>query len=109
MSPWVESHLRGHPQLLAAAVAGRDRLLDRRPHGLLVVIKQRLERVQRSEMKLSRQCTFPIIFQGRLIMTSHRVDVPDARPDSSAHGVDAGLVVEGGCAQAHRGNLASLE
>ena len=44
-----ESHLGGHPQLLAAAVAGRDRLLDRRPHGLLVVVEQSLERVQRSK------------------------------------------------------------
>ena len=40
----IEGHLRGHPEILAAAVAGRDRLLDRRPHGLLVVVEQGLER-----------------------------------------------------------------
>ena len=43
----IKSHLGGHPELLAAAVAGRDRLLDCRPHGLLVVVEQSLERVEK--------------------------------------------------------------
>ena len=43
----IKSHLGGHPQLFAAAVAGRDRLLDCRPHGLLVVVEQSLERVEK--------------------------------------------------------------
>ena len=42
-------------------------------------------------------------------MTSHRVDVPDARPNGGAHRVDTDLVVEGGRAQTHRGNLAPME
>ena len=40
-------------------------------------------------------------FQGSWIMASHRVDVPDARLNGGAHGVDADLVVEGGRAQTH--------
>ena len=42
----IESHFGGHPEILAAAVAGRDRLLDRRPHGLLVIVEQSLEKVK---------------------------------------------------------------
>ena len=75
---WVKANFRSHPQFLAGAVAGRDGLLDRGAHGLLVVVKQR------------------------------RVNVSDPRLDGGAHRRDADFVVKGRRAEPHRGNLAPL-